>query len=231
MNRLIHFRLCGRSRSIRLVLGELAMPVDLDEELPWSWRADFIAINPSGELPVLIIDDNPPVCGVYAISEFVAEIAAGRDADLRSFSPFPGDPLERAEVRRLADWFHGKLRREVSDDLIAERVQSHLDTAHRHTPDPDRLRAVRTNLRYHLSYIDHLANQRDWLAGPSMSFADLAAAAELSISDYLGELNWDPHPNAKSWYIRMKSRPSFRALLADKLAGTTPHATYADLDF
>jgi glutathione S-transferase len=93
------------------------------------------------------------------------------------------------------------------------------------------MRAGHENLRYHLSYIGHLAETRSWLAGDAMSFADLAAAAHLSALDYLGEVPWEEHEPAKNWYALLKSRPSFRPLLQDRVAGFTPSGTYADLDF
>ena len=94
-----------------------------------------------------------------------------------------------------------------------------------------KLRAIRANIRYHLGYVNHLAHERRWLAGDEMSFADMAAAAHLSSIDYLGEVAWEDYPSAKSWYARMKSRPSFRALLADRMPGISPAPVYADLDF
>ena len=49
--------------------------------------------------------------------------------------------------------------------------------------------------------------------------------------DYLGEINWDLYPDAKLWYAKLKSRPSFNSLLNDKLSGIMPSENYADLDF
>ena len=64
-----------------------------------------------------------------------------------------------------------------------------------------------------------------------MSYADLAAAAHLSCADYLGDVPWAENENAKNWYVRVKSRPSFRTLLTDRVPGMTPDPVYADLDF
>jgi glutathione S-transferase len=36
---------------------------------------------------------------------------------------------------------------------------------------------------------------------------------------------------AKAWYARIKSRPSFRALLTDQVRGMPAATHYADLDF
>jgi glutathione S-transferase len=93
------------------------------------------------------------------------------------------------------------------------------------------MRAARHNIRYHLAYIGWLVGTRDWLAGEKLSLADLAAAAHLSAVDYLGEVPWTADETAKNWYARVKSRPSFRTILADSLAGIAPPANYADLDF
>ena len=72
---------------------------------------------------------------------------------------------------------------------------------------------------------------RDWLAGDSLTYADLAAAAHLSAVDYLGDVPWNEDETAKAWYARIKSRPSFRTLLVETLPGLPPSASYANLDF
>jgi glutathione S-transferase len=99
------------------------------------------------------------------------------------------------------------------------------------SPDTDAIRAARHNVRYHLAYIGWLVRTRDWLAGERLSYADLAAAGHLSAVDYLGDVPWSEDESAKAWYARIKSRPSFRPLLGETLAGLPPSATYADLDF
>lgn len=231
MHKLTHFRLCPLSRSIRIALDELGLPAELAEESPWEWRPEFLAVNPAGELPVLVMDGGAILCGAYSISEYLAETFKTHPKDDGLVPLFPGSREERAEIRRLADWFHGKLQREVTRELLEEKIYTHLKPGSERTPDPANLRAIRANLGYHMSYISYLANERRWLAGEQMSFADMAAAAHLSTIDYLGEVPWEKHPAAKSWYARVKSRPAFRAILADRLPGTPPPASYTDLDF
>jgi glutathione S-transferase len=119
----------------------------------------------------------------------------------------------------------------VTHELLQERVYTRLQPSGATTPDVDFLRAIRTNLRYHMSYISYLADRRRWLAGEELSFADLAAAAQLSSVDYLGEVPWEEFAVAKVWYARLKSRRAFRTLLADRVPGALPVAHYADLDF
>jgi len=134
-------------------------------------------------------------------------------------------------TRRLTDWFNSKFNREVTHELLLEKVYARLQPSGGGTPDVDFLRAIRTNLRYHMSYISHLADRRRWLAGEELSFADLAAAAHLSSVDYLGEVPWEEFAVAKVWYARLKSRRAFRTILADRVPGALPSAHYADLDF
>jgi glutathione S-transferase len=231
MAKLLHYPLDPFSRSIRLALSECGVKVELVEEKPWEWRPEFLQINPAGTLPVLIADEHGPIIGAYPISEFLSDIMSGRDGhDAPGFRLFSGDARARAEARRLVDWFHRKFQDEVTAYLVEEKVFRRFGP-HSSSPDMEAMRAGRENLRYHLAYIGHLAESRSWLGGDALSFADLAAAAHLSALDYLGEVPWEEHEAAKNWYALIKSRPSFRPLLQDRLAGFLPSSSYADLDF
>jgi len=142
----------------------------------------------------------------------------------------PEDPLTRVEVRRLMDWFHVKFFGEVSDWLVTEKIYKRYMQGGG-APNMDLVRAARQNIRYHLRYIGWLVGQRNWLAGDRLTYADLAAAAHLSCIDFLGDVPWNEDEAAKLWYARVKSRPSFRTLLNDRMPGLTPDPVYADLDF
>ncbi|MEW5962950.1 MAG: glutathione S-transferase family protein [Pseudomonadota bacterium] len=231
MHTLTHFRLCPFSRSIRLALAELGIEVAAKEERPWEWRAAFLALNPAGDLPVLEIERGPVLAGAYVICEYLAEETRRHPGEGRALQLLPAAREDRAEARRIIDWFHRKLDREVTRELLIEKVYARLTPGGERAPDADILRAVRVNLRNHLGYLGYLAEQRRWLAGDEMSFADLAAAAHLSVIDYLGEVPWDEFHGARVWYARIKSRPAFRTLLADRLAGMPPPLHYTDLDF
>ena len=61
--------------------------------------------------------------------------------------------------------------------------------------------------------------------------ADISAAANLSILDYLGDIPWDDYKNAKLWYSKIKSRPCFKDILKDNIKGILPARHYANLDF
>ena len=227
---LFHHPLSPQSRYVRLILGEYDIPHRLVEERFWDRREEFLLLNPAGEVPVLVAEGQPPVPGAGVIAEFVEEVLPPSQAVDRLMPPAATD---RVEVRRLANWFNDKFSAEVSAPLVLERVFKRYMSREQGggSPDTDALRAARHNIRYHLAYIGWPARSRDWLAGERMSLADLAAAAHLSSLDYLGEVPWSEDEAAKQWYARVKSRPSFRPLLAETLAGLPPAEHYADLDF
>lgn len=226
---LYHHPLSAGSRYVRLVLAEYGETVEFVERHPLERDEEFLIVNPAGSLPVLVDDEDGPICGAGVIAEYLAETRGHR---LGEATLLPGTPRERAEVRRLVSWFVDKFDSEVTEYLVTEKVLKR--TAPRGnggSPDAAAIRAARNNIRYHLRYVGYLVARRNCLAGRSISLADLAGAAHLSSIDYLGEVPWEEDAMAKQWYARLKSRPSFRQLLADTIRGNPPSAHYADLDF
>lgn len=232
MHELTHFRLCPFSRSIRMLLAELRLEVALTDERPWEWRAEFLALNPAGTLPVLELDSGPVLIGSYAISEYLAETFTTHPVDNLGVPLLPGDAYTRAEVRRLVDWFHRKTYDEVTGHILEEKVYKRFRSGHGEPPDAGVMRAVARNLDYSLDYIEHLTRERRWLAGEELSFADFAAAAQISCADYMGDVDWSDVEEARVWYARMKSRPSMRAILSERVPGVAPPGPhYDDPDF
>jgi glutathione S-transferase len=175
-------------------------------------------------------EGTPAVPGAGVIAEYLDETRGATAAERRLL---PAERGARVEVRRLMSWFNDKFFEEASGPLVMERVYKRYMAAGRGggPPDTETLRAAKSNIKYHLAYIGWLVRKRDWLAGDNLTYADLSAAAHLSVADYLGDVPWDEDETAKSWYARIKSRPSFRGLLAEALPGLAPSKTYADLDF
>lgn len=222
MRILHHLPLSPQSRLARLLLGEKHLPYELVVEKIWEQNEAFHALNPAGEVPVLVEDSGLVVPGARVICEYLEDV-------------YPDVPLlgrtvaERVEVRRLLDWFDRLFQQEVTVNLLGEKVEKRLfGQGH---PSGNVLRNGYKNLRFHLDYVGYLAETRTWLAGSSLSAADFVAAAHLSALDFLGDINWRHAPSVRDWYARVKSRPCFRSLLTDKVSGITPPAYYADLDF
>jgi glutathione S-transferase len=219
---LYHLALSPFCRKIRLALAEKRLDFEPRIERTWERREAFLALNPGGDVPVLVEDDGTILADSVAISEYLEETRPEPRLHGRT-------PVERAEVRRLVAWFDRKFNAEVTDNLVGEKVMKRLQRFG--GPDSFNIRAGLANIGYHLEYIGFLVERRNWLAGEHMTYADLAAAAHLSCVDYLGDVPWPGHDEAKNWYARLKSRPSFRPLLGDQIPGLAPAPVYADLDF
>ena len=222
MRILYHIPLSPFSRKVRLALSEKRLPFDLRIERVWERREEFLAMNPAATVPVLSESNGLAIAESYAICEYLDEAYPDM--------PLMGRTLaERAEVRRLVDWFDHKFYPEVTRNLLYEKQMKRL--LGRGNPDAAAMRAGYANLKPHLDYVGWLAETRGWLAGPNISLADLAAAGQISALDYIGDIDWKAHDAAKGWYARIKSRPCFRPLLADRVSGLEPPAHYSDLDF
>ena len=222
MRLLYHLPLSPASRKIRIMLQEKTLDFTLKVEKTWERRPEFLALNPAGDVPVLIEPDGTVLAESSAIAEYVDEVY--RERLLLGINP-----VDRAEVRRLIAWFDIKMNHEVTENLLGEKLMKRLLGVGQ--PNSAAIRAGKANIGYHLDYIGYLIERRRWLAGDHFSLADIAAAAHLSAIDYLGDVPWDEHEPAKEWYARVKSRPSFRPILADHIPGVAPPPHYADLDF
>lgn len=222
MHRLFHLWLSPFCRKVRIATAEKKIEVEPHIEKVWERREAFLAMNPRGKVPVLEMSGGPVLCESAAITEYLEEV-----------HPDPSllgqDPVGRAEVRRLVAWFDEKFNAEVTRHLVYEKIMKRLLSLGE--PNSAAIRAGHSNIHLHLDYIGWLMDDRKWLAGDAFSLADIAAAAHISCVDYLGDVPWGDHPQAKDWYARIKSRPSFRDVLGDHIPGYPPPRHYADLDF
>ena len=207
MWQLLQFPLCPFSRKVRLLLSEKGVGYEPVRESPWARRDEFLDLNPAGQTPVMVdVERGVTLIDSMAICEYFEE-TVDKAAMLN------GTAADRAEIRRLVTWFDTHFFREITGP-----------------PDTRALRDAMKAAVEHLDYIDYLLDHRAWLGGATMSLADLAAAAQISVADYLGGIDWKTHTTAKRWYVGMKSRPSFRPLLAERMEGVAPPPDYEKLD-
>lgn len=221
MARLYHVPLSPFCRKVRLTLAEKRIEVELVEERYWEQAPDFLRRNPAGKVPILKIDTKT-LSESQAICEYL-------DETVPTPPLMPRSAEARYEVRRLCAWFDDKFHEEVTSKLLYERVNKKVMGLG--YPDSKNVKSGSVRIKFHLDYISWLLDQRRWLAGNEMTLADFAAAAHLSSLDYISDVDWNRSANVKEWYSKIKSRPSFRSLLADQIPGFPPPPHYADLDF
>jgi glutathione S-transferase len=222
MWQLYQFPLCPFSRKVRLLLGEKGIPYELVRENPWDGRDEFLALNPAGHTPVLRNEErNITLIDSRAICEYFEET-------VEKSPMIVGTAANRAEIRRLVALFDENFYDAVTNPMLNERMRKRLFM--RAPPDSRLLRDAMRLANEHLDYLDYLIDNRPWLAGAQMSLADLAAAAQISVADYLGGIDWSGHEQTRGWYSVFKSRPSFRPLLTERMDVIQPPKHYADVN-
>jgi glutathione S-transferase len=221
MWRLYQFTLCPFSRAVRLGLAEKGVVFELVDTYPWERSEALTRVNPAAQTPAL---EN----GALVLADSAAILEYFDETVERS--PLLGaSAAGRAEARRLAAWFRERFYAEVTAPLMRERMWKRVVA--KAMPDGAAIREAARAAETHLQYAESLLLENRWLAGPTFGVADIHAAAQLSVADYLAGIDWAGHPQARQWYQALKSRPSFRAILGERMEGIRPPAHYDDPDF
>jgi glutathione S-transferase len=214
MRRLFHLLMSPSCRLVRLVLGEKRVPFEL------AAPPDALA-----HVPAFADLDGVTATGLWAVIDHI-------ESEYAEPALVPGDAPARAEVLRLFDWTMGNFHEETTRRIVFEKASAqYTGNVTRRSPNMETVRAGRDALRANLVRLGTLADTNGFLAGRDLTLADLALAAHLSALDYYGEIPWAEYPQLTDWYTRIKSRPSFRSLLSDRIPGQPPVAHYAELDF
>lgn len=213
MRRLVHLLLSPPSRFARLLIAEKRLTFD---PMPPD--------DTAAQLPVFIDIDGTCAVGLWAIVDHL-------EGGYPEHSLTPDDSAARAETLRLLDWGMGALHENVTRRIVYEKASQRFTGAPvKRAPDMEAIRAGREALKTALKEIGASADAHGYLAARECTLGDLAVAAHVSVLDYFGEIPWAEYPATSEWYLRMKSRPSFRSLLADRVPGQPPVSHYAELD-
>jgi glutathione S-transferase len=213
MRRLTHHLLSPPSRFARLMITEKRLGCDLS-------APDELTVH----LPVFVDLDGARVQGLWAIVDHL-------EGTYPEHPLLPEEAGARAESLRFLDWAMGPLHDVAIRRIVYEKASPRFTgAAVQRAPDMAVIRAGREALRPALDAIGTAGETNGYLATRECTLGDLGVAANLSALDYFGEVPWAEFPAAAEWYIRVKSRPSFRTLLADRIPGQPPVAHYAELD-
>jgi glutathione S-transferase len=225
MRVLYHYPLCPFSRKIRFLMQEKKLDCSYEIENFWGKNAILLKMNAAGTVPILVDINGTIVSDDTAIVEYLEEVYPEKNL-------IGNNITQKTEVRRMMSWFDKKFYKEVSETLIVEKIVKRFNKDHElGGPNSALLRTSKNAIYFHLEYISWLCNRRNWLAGEDFSIADITAASHLSVIDYFGDVPWDKFPDAKGWYARIKSRPTFRIFFTDRLPGFSPAESYDNLDF
>ena len=217
-----HYFLCASSRFVRLILDEYKLSYRLQNENFWEPQKNFLMKNPGGYFPILVdASNNCHIVGSSVCLEYL-----GEKYDENKF--LPNCYQTRAEIRRIVYWIENIFNKEVLNPLLKEKIYKRFDESL--NSDTDIIRNSLSHLKFHLGYFNHLMQNQDWIVGEKVSYADLCVASSLSVLDYLGELNFNKNEKIKDLYFKVKSRPSFKNILKDKIVGINPSKNYLNFD-
>ena len=214
--------LCSSSRAGKLILKEKGINFQAINEPIWKRRVGFLKVNPEGDLPVIIDEKNIKIIGYMSLAYYLDDNSIGDNL-------IGINAIQRLEVRRVCKWINNKFFREVTENIVEERVFKNLRGLGQ--PSTEFLKAGRINLINHENYFEWLLKERTFLTGEIFTLADISYASYLSCLDYLGEMKWERIPVTKKWYAKIKSRPTFREILQEKIYTIPPSENYQNLDF
>jgi glutathione S-transferase len=206
---------------VRFIMNEVEMEYILVEQTFWNCDDKFLRINNMGTVPVLITDDNLILNHHQLIIDY---IYSKYEPDF--FYPQENDTLA---IRKVSIWFNEKFYLECTKYFLHEKLVKPLNSGEQ--PNTNVLSLARYNLGIHLEYLTHLLEYTSYLAGDKFSIADISAAMQISSLDFLGEIQWSKIPRIKDWYSIIKSKPSFRKFLKERIVGIQTPSHYSILDF
>ncbi len=218
----VHYHaLCPFSKQFIVLLSELGLKYNIIKEDYWLKNPAFVRLSPWLELPVIIIDETI-VTGIYPCLEYLIDLK--KDSHL-----FGNDPQILVCIRQIINWFNQHCYYEVVKNIINEKLIKP-DLKKEYT-DSNILRASKTALHKHMMQLNAIISTQQYIVSESITYADISAASHFAVLDYFNEINWQNYPKIKDWYCLIKSRPSFRATLYEKVKGINPPKHYLELDF
>ena len=117
----------------------------------------------------------------------------------------------------------------MSKNILYEKIYKRFEE--NKNPDSIVLRKSIKNIKFHLNYFNILIGQDDWLVGDKITYADIYFSANMSVLDYIDELNFQGFNEVKELYYKVKSRPSFKKILIDRIVGLNPGKNYKNYDY
>lgn len=201
------------SRFIRLILGELG--------LPFSLKSPSAPGEGPKDIPTLQDENGALISYAGCIAEYLDESYPS--------TLIGSTPVLRAQTRQVWRYIEGPVSERITRPLLYERVHRRMSGLG--TPDSAVIQRANSAKGYYFKELERLIDMDVWIAGPDLTLADLSLSAQLSLLDYLDLVDWTAYPTLSDYYRRLKSRPSMRIILSDRIEGIEPSSTYADLDF
>jgi glutathione S-transferase len=168
------------------LLGKDYSWVETDIMSGGSRTADFLAMNPAGQVPTIVLDDGRPLAQSNAILLHFAE-----------GTPYiPEDAYDRA---RMFEWLFWEQYSHEPYVAVARFQRLYLGKAASEV-EPRLMERGRAAL----DRLEAALSEDEWLAGVSPSVADLALVAYTRLA-HEGGFDLSPLPNVRRWIARVET--------------------------
>ena len=162
-------------------------------------RPEYLAINPAGQVPALVLEDGVPLTETVAIMDYVAAMAPDK-------ALAPTEPQARARwlsaLVRMASAIHPVFTRVVRADMVVEDEAARVKVSE----------TARKRYADHLRELDALFADGPWLLGAQYTTADAHALVLFNWGKRAG-FSMDDYPRLSRWKERMVERPAVRTVL------------------
>jgi glutathione S-transferase len=191
------------SSPIACALAELNVPhekVTLDLSKGETRKPEFLALNPNGKVPTLVVDGTP-MFEALAIHLWLGE-RYGVD---RGLWPGEQDPA-RVQALSWCTWSYVtyassiRLLAFTTSDKLGPEVQN-----------PALASIARTELERLLGLLEERLSRQKYMLGAKFSLVDLVVGSVIAYGVFVGS-TVDAHPHVKAWLEDFQSRPSSRAM-------------------
>jgi glutathione S-transferase len=230
MPTLYHMPVAICAQKTRVCLAEKGVPWDSEDVTERLRSAEYLKLNPSGYVPTFV-HEGKVVTESKVISEFIDESFDGPPLQ-------PEDPYQRSIMRRwtkqIDDSLHPCIFILSFVSLFRDRLLQAPESEQKKAIPLDPMKAERTLNMLRLGWqspylamavtrfeklaidLEAALRQSQWLAGDRYSLADADFTPYLQRMEDLG-LNWlwQDKPALTAWYTRVRSRPSFSAVVKD----------------
>jgi GST-like protein len=185
-------------------LAELEVPhevVTFDLSRSDHKRPEFLALNPNGKVPTLVVDGTP-MFEALAILIYLGE-RFGVDKGLW---PAEHDP-RRLQALAWCSWAY------VTYGSVIGRVQfaasPRVDPALHHAGQAE---FARKQLYELLAILEARLSKQPYMLGETYSLVDLTVASVINYSTFFC-VSLESHPHVKAWVERFQDRPSYKQVM------------------
>jgi GST-like protein len=203
MSLVFYFAPRSSASPVACALAELNVEherVRLDIKAGDQKKPDFLALNPNGKVPTLVVDGTP-MFEALAILLFLGE----RYGVERGLWPAAKDPARLAALSWCA-WAYVSYAGQLG--LLAYATSEYVSPE---VHNPAQAALARKELNRLLDVLEGRLGQQQFLLGASYSLADLVVASVVGYGVWVGQ-SVEGHPRVKAWLEAFQSRPCFKEM-------------------